>query len=343
MAEDRNQTVKKQLLKKRDEAARRKVPLAPGEMVDDALARGLAGGGRWLKKNVGTLQWVIVAAIAGGIGYAVYDHHMDKRAEQASAELMKGTLSERGRVAGTPTAPKPEDDTIEDPTPVFKSADERRETALASYHKVVSSYPGTGAAILARMGEAGIALDKREWDASIAAYREVKDSALAKADVSVRGRAIEGMGLASEGKGDTEGALKSFRELENTDVRGLKELGMYHQARILFAKGDTDKPKELLKNAREKIKNANSGNPAGPAGESHPFAFLESQIDDLLRRIDPSAVPAAAPPGMPGMPPGMGDPRQMSPEQLQMLQEQLRRSMQDAKNKSPVPAPAGSQ
>ena len=126
---------------------------------------------------------------------------------------------------------------------------------------------------------------------------------------------------------------------------------MYHQARILYAKGDTDKPKELLKSAREKIKSANSGNPAGPMGELRPFAFLESQIDDLLRRIDPTAIPASAPPGMGGMPPGMGDPSQMTPEKLQRLQEQLKRSMQDAKNKmpppapvpAPAPAPAGSQ
>ena len=277
---------------------------------------------------------------------------MDKRAEQASAELMKGVTSERGRISGASTPAKPpEEDGVEDPTPVFKSADERRETALASYKKVVSTYPGTGAAILARMGEAGLLLDKRDWDGALSAYREVRDSALAKADVSVRGRAIEGMGLASESKGDIDGALKSFRELENTDVKGMRELGMYHQARILYAKGDTDKPKELLKSAREKIKSANSGNPAGPMGELRPFAFLESQIDDLLRRIDPTAIPGSAPPGMGGMPPGMGDPSQMTPEKLQRLQEQLKRSMQDAKNKmpppapvpAPAPAPAGSQ
>jgi len=117
---------------------------------------------------------------------------------------------------------------------------------------------------------------------------------------------------------------------------------MYHQARILFAKGDTDKPKELLKNAREKLKSANSGSPAGPMGESHPFGFLESQIDDLLRRIDPSAVPSSAPPGMGGMPPGMGDPSQMTPEKLKRLQEQMKRTIEDAK-RLPVPAPAGSQ
>jgi tetratricopeptide (TPR) repeat protein len=342
VAEDRNQTVKKQLLKKRDEAAKRKVPLAPGEMVDDALARGSAGAMRWLKKNFGAVQWVILGVIALGIGYAIYDSRMDKRAEQASAELMKGALSERGRISGAATPPKPED-AVDDPTPVFKSADERRETALASYRKVVSGYPGTGASILARMGEAGILLDKHDWDGAINAYREVRDSALAKADVTVRGRAIEGMGLASEGKGDSDAALKSYHELENTDARGLKELGMYHQARILFAKGNADQAKELLKSAREKLKSADSVNPNNPMSESRPFAFLETQIDDLLRRIDPSAVPSTptAMPGMGGMP-GMGEPgQQVTPEKLKRLQEQMRKAIEEGKKKA-APAPAGS-
>ena len=148
MAQDRNQDVKKQLLKKRETAARRKVPLAPGEMVDDAVARGLAGTSRWLKTNFATIQWVIVGLILLGIGYAVYDYRMVKRAEAASADLIQGTIAEKGRISGS-TASKPEEDVPDDPTPVFKSVDERRDTALASYRKVTSSYPGSGAAILA--------------------------------------------------------------------------------------------------------------------------------------------------------------------------------------------------
>src|SRR5258706_6985938 len=124
-------------------------------MVDDALARGLAATGRWLKANFGKLQWVIIGAVVVGIGYTLYEGKMVKRAETASGELFKGTLAEKGRIAGAST-PKPEGDLPDDPIPVFKSIDEKRDTALASYRKVASSYPGTGAAILARLGEAGV-------------------------------------------------------------------------------------------------------------------------------------------------------------------------------------------
>jgi tetratricopeptide (TPR) repeat protein len=335
VAEDRNQNVKKQLLKKREDAVRRKVPLAPGEMVDDALARALAGSTRWLKAHFGALQWVIVGAIVAGFGYAAYDYRAVKRAEAASNELIKGTVAEKGRIAGS-SSPKPEDDTPDDPTPVFKSADERRDTALASYRKVTSSYPGSGAAILARLGEAGVLLDKRNWEGALVAYRDVKASPLAAVDASVRGAALEGIGHALEGKGDTDGALKSFHELEGTNVAGQKELGMYHQARILFAKGDTEKAKELLKSARERIKGHSSGSSSPGAAESHPFGFLESQVDDLLRRIDPTAVPSTPPPGAAGS-------KSMSPEDMQRLQEQLQRRMKERQQKPvPPPAPAGS-
>jgi hypothetical protein len=338
VANDRNQNVKQQLLKKRDEAARRKVPLAPGEMVDDALARGMSGAGRWLTSNFGILQWVIIAAVVGGIGYTVFDNRSIKKAEAASSDLMKGANSERGRVVAGSSA-KGEEESADDPTPVFKSNEEKRETALASYRKVATAYPGTGAAILGRLGEAGILLDKREWDGALAAYNEVRATSLAAADVSVRGRAIEGVGLALEGKKDVDGALKAFRELENTDVKGLKELAMYHQARILYAKADNDKAKELLKNARERLKNVDSASKSAPAspfgGESKPFAFLESQIDDLLKRIDPTALASdtgAAPNGAGG--------KTVSPDNLKKIQEELQRKMQE-KAKS-APAPAGS-
>jgi predicted negative regulator of RcsB-dependent stress response len=347
VATDRNQNIKQQLLKKRDEAARRKIPLAPGEMVDDAVARGLSSAGRWLRSNFGALQWVFVGAVAVGVGYAVYDNRSIKRAEAASADLMKGTSSEGGRIVSGTTS-KGEGDNPDDPTPVFKSVEEKREAALASYRKVTTSHPGTGAAILARMGEAGILLDKREWDAALAAYNEVKSSALAAADVTVRGRAVEGVGLVLEGKKDTDGALKAFRELENTDTRGLKELGMYHQARILYGKGESEPAKELLKKARERLKSteASSKSPAAPPGsESRPFSFLEGQIEDLLKRIDPAALAVEPPLPLPGAAPGKG----ATPENLKKLQEELARKLQEKAKKSPddqgragTPAPAGS-
>ena len=65
------------------------------------------------------------------------------------------------------TADKDDDDEEESAKPkhlypTFKSADERRDAALAKYRDVETKYAGTGAAILARLAEAGLLLDKAD-------------------------------------------------------------------------------------------------------------------------------------------------------------------------------------
>jgi len=78
-----------------------------------------------------------------------------------------------------------------------------------------------------------------------------------------------------------------------------------------------------------------------PGGESRPFSFLESQIEDLLKRIDPAALAAEAAAPVPGAAPGRG-----TPENLKKLQEELQRKFQekaskpaDGKGKPSTPAP----
>jgi tetratricopeptide (TPR) repeat protein len=134
-------------------------------------------------------------------------------------------------------------------------------------------------------------------------------SPLAGADADVKGRALEGMGFAKEGKGDLDGALETFKQLEAIDAKGYKELAQYHQARILIAKGDTEKAKELLKVAREKL--------SAPGLDQNTFQYLEAVIDETLRKIDPSAAPART---------QLGGPKgsSMSPEELERLIQQAR-------------------
>src|SRR6202041_3221293 len=118
--------------------------------------------------------------IAGSLGYVAYEH---KREGDASVQLGKAMADERGRI-GDPD--KEEDDPrLHDPTPVFKTVDDRRAAALAGYREVESKYKGTGAAILARLSEGSILLDKEDADGAIAAYEDVSKSPLAKADTEV--------------------------------------------------------------------------------------------------------------------------------------------------------------
>jgi hypothetical protein len=76
-------------------------------------------------------------------------------------------------------------------------------------------------------------------------------------------------------------------------MKGFKELGQYHEARVQQAKGDKAKAIELLKAVHEKVSDL---------GETHPFSYLEFVVEDRLRELDPSALPPKS--TMPHGPPG---------------------------------------
>ena len=310
LPKDRNLRAKELLLRRREQAAgggRVQSALLPSEMVDDALARSASAFSKWFRGNWNIIQWVIGGAIVVGGGLLFWTYHREKTSGNASAVLAAAVMAERGKVMEEDK--RSEEEKELDQSKVFKTPEERSETAFASYKKVMDEHKGTGAAILAELGVAGLQLDKKEYDQALASYASVLATPLAGADLDVKGRAIEGTGLAKEGKGDVEGALKAFKDLEGIDAKGYKELAMYHQARLHLAKGDKDKAKELLKAAREKL--------MAPGVDGHPFQFLEAVVDETLRQIDPTAVPAKT---------SMTGPKgsQMSLEELEKLQRKIK-------------------
>jgi tetratricopeptide (TPR) repeat protein len=306
---DRNARLRQQLRQKRAEAERVNLtPLTTGEMVDDVLARTMASFGKWARRNASNIQTAIGLIILVGGAYGVYQWRTTSAAEEASALLFQGVNADRGRVLEK-DAPAPKAD--EEVYPVYRDPNERITNALASYRTAAQKFEGSGAAILARLGEAGMLLDKRAYDEALKAYTDVRSSALGQADLDVKGRAIEGAGFALEGKGDREGALKAFHELES--VAGFKELALYHQARVSAAKGDKGKALELVRAAREAIA------AASPEGKAQR-AFVSDAIDELHRSLDPASAPPKMPMGGLG---GPGGP-QISPQDLMRLQEQLK-------------------
>ena len=137
------------------------------------------------------------------------------------------------------------------------------------------------------------------------------------------------MGFAYELKADAQGdagkdslekAGKQYRELENTDVEGFKELGMYHEARVLQKQGTTDQAIDLLKKLHERLQKEK---------EAHSFVYLDTVADDALRSLAPDALPpkqtAGGMGGMGGLP-GVGGGKgksQLNPAQLKQLYEQF--------------------
>ncbi len=284
---------------------------------DDPLMAQTRKLSAWARENQRTVTIAGLVAVLGALGFAGYMYKERKTEQNASVELAKAVSSERGRIGDADK--EDEENGPRDPRPVFKTAEERRNKALEQYRAVKSAYPSTGAAILARLGEGSVLLDKRDADGAAAAFNDVKSSPLAAADAEVKGRALEGAGFAYELKAQAnagealrllDDALKVYQELERLDVKGFKELGMYHQSRVLQAKGDKDKAKELLKTVRERV---------NKPGENHPFPYLEEVATDRLRALDPSAAPPKAAGAMGG--PGGN---KMTEAQIRELIEKLK-------------------
>lgn len=288
----------------------------------DPLIEKTAKLSDWAKQNQKTVQVVgglVAAALLGVAGFLYFEH---KNETAASTLLTKAVEDEHARI-GEPPKDDAENPASTDTSPMFKTFDARRDAALTKYRELQSRFPKTGAAILARLAEGSLLLDKREADPASAAFTEVKGSALAAADAEVRGRAIEGLGFAYELKAQANAAeasrfldeaLKAFKELETTvEVRGFKELAIYHQARVLQNKGEKDRAKELLVTLKERFSKpedtAPSSTPQGPT-----FPYLREVAMDRLREIDPTAAPKA-PPAAPG-----GSP-QLSPAQIRKMIE----------------------
>jgi hypothetical protein len=301
----------------------------------DPLLERAARFSKWIKEHRQTFGGVVAVALLGGAGAFGYVYWQNKHDADASALLAQAYAAERGHVSDKED--EDDEDTRAKPLyPTFKSADDRRGAALAKYREVESKYDGTGAAILAKLGEAGLLLDAGDAKGAIDAYGAVKASALAQADAQVRGRAIEGTGFAYEllAQKDAAGkdkhlddALAAFKQLEGIDLKGFKELGQYHEARVYLAKGDKPKAIELLKDVHKRVTEP---------GESHPFAYLEFVVEDRLRALDPTALPPKA-----SRMAGPGGNIDTSDPQIQQLLRQLQQQQaQQNGGAPPVPPPA---
>ena len=254
--------------------------LDASERVDDAFSRGFDRSLRWFKEHFNVVQWLIVGAIAAWIGSQIYSWRSEKSAAKVSSELARAIEAEQGKIGAADEEGKRDPRGDIDPRRVFATDADRLKAAEAEYRKLVTA-SGTQAA-LAKLGLAGVLYDEAKYDEARKLYGEVRGSELSKLDPDARGRSIEGTGLCQEAAGDGDGALKTFKELENADISGFRELALYHQARLLHAKGDDAGAKERLVKVTDKLAKESSSPAEAPS-------YLYHAARELLERIDPKA------------------------------------------------------
>ncbi len=322
---DRNQRVREQAAarrraKREKERAVEATGLDASEMVDDAVARGTDKTIRWIRKNFRWVQWVVIAVVVGGIGWQVYSWRTGKAVGGASDTLMTGVLAEQGRIGAPEDEGKPDENGVIDPLPIFRTEEERTQAAEEAYRKAGAMRgEKSGTTVLATLGLAGVLYDQGKYSEAKTEYEKVESSSIAAKDEDIKARATEGIGLCLEATGDLDGAIKAFRALENTDVAGLKELGMFHQARLLHAQDKKDEAVELLKKVIEKVQ-------VKDPSPQNPPSYLEQVSRTLLDDIDP-AVAAELLPQPPG---GLGAGAQ---EQLQEMIEKLKKQAPPSEGK----------
>ena len=325
---------------------RRDVPtrnLEAGEVVDDALARSSQAAGEWLKKHFNVVQWFIIVGIVGWVSYAIYGYRSARAAEQASNQLTTAIRAENAMI-GTDDS-KPEQRTgLVGKRPSFATDAERLKAAEKQYRAIADAGSGS-AASFAKLGLASVLYDQGKFADAKTQYESVKTSKLADLDVAVKGRALEGIGMSQESLGDKAAAEKAFGELANIDALGFSALGAYHQARLAFDAGNTEKAKTLLADTQKRLDALVS--PDNKKAFGTPPGYLQQAVHDLLKRVDPNAVSTSAnaltadqlQELTDGMNTGDGSSPKMSNEKLQELLKRIGKTPGGA---VPSPAPPAS-
>ncbi len=253
---DRNERVRAEAAEKRRARREREQGSAPrrnldaSEMVDDALARSTHAAAGFLRSHFNKVQWAIMLGLVGWIGWEVYSWRHEREAEKSTNALFKALSAETARVG---------DDTSQgekgEPADTRRSfgTNEERLKAAKSEYQLASTLVSGPTGVLADLGVAGTAYDLGQYKDAQAAYERVKQHKLYATDGDIKGRTLEGLGMALEAQKDEDGALKAFHELSNLDNANFAALGFYHEARILNGQGKKEEALKKLSKAGDKL------------------------------------------------------------------------------------------
>ena len=339
-SEDRRDAIRDRNRRARQEAAerrrgKRQAPAAPvglgggldaSERVDDALVRVTFAVTKWVKKNAMLVQTVIVLSFLGLVGWTAFRYFHTRSVGARSDELAMAFERLSANVGEPVEVLNPEGSV--DARPTYPDHKERLAQATAAFERARASAGSKPLGLWADLGHAGALLEAGQYDQARAKYEAVQSSSFAAKDPETRGRALEGVGMALEAKGDLDGALKAYQQLENLGVDRFTRLALYHRARVHHLKKEDQAAKELLVDLTKRL-----GSPSSPLDPG----YLRAAAQELLLAVDPSA-PAGVP--------GLGD-LTSTGQNLDAMQKSLAELLRQAQipvtpSGSPAPSPAPS-
>jgi tetratricopeptide (TPR) repeat protein len=190
----------------------------------------------WQKVFVKVEPYARAIAITAGSTLAVVfiawgaTGHYEHKAQAATETWGKAVrLYEADLLEAQPAPAKTDDDSA---VPRYKTDKERAEATL----KELDALDRTALGKNAKLFRAGVLYDLGRYDEAGATFKAFLDAG-AEAE-ALRAVAKEGVGLCQEARGQLDGALASYKELEPLKGDFYRDRALYDQARVLLKKGD---------------------------------------------------------------------------------------------------------
>ncbi len=184
-------------------------------------------------------------AVAIVVLLAIVSALRTRRDEQAGAAAADLLAVMSGEVSAVPLPGLP--------GPFFPTEDAKQRAIVSAADKVVADHGGTPAATLAALAAGDAHLRLQEWDAAKAAYERYLSGA--PQDDSLRFGALEGIGLAEEGKGNLDAAAAAYERM-GREAPAFADRADLDRARVLAAAGKAADAKALLAGFSEKHKDS---------------------------------------------------------------------------------------
>lgn len=260
-------------------------PLAP----DDVALRAAEVTGL-VEKNQSKIMRGITAVAALIAVFGLVQMGLRYRAGSAGELLNVAIAASRAEVGLAPEIP--------DGRPRYETAAARERNTVRLLRKVTTSYPSSDAARRAHVALGSILLANEKFSDALREFRAA--GAGLEDEPGLEAQVLEGVGVAQLGQHKYAEAARSFESLGRLDRRRYRDLADYQLARAAFDRGDRDGAKTNLVALLARLDRPNAT----------PSDHVQDQSRNLLRQIDPSALPAPA------------APNGLTPEILRMLQQQ---------------------
>jgi len=231
----------------------------------DAFQRvGIEAEG-WVAHRKTLVIGAVVALIAVGFGVGLARTLSERRELKAQTAL--------GTALGVLARPVQVDlpaGATEDPAP-FKSEQARDQASAVALAGVLSTFPGSRAALTATLPLAATEVRLGQPDQAIPHFEAYLRAAPSAEPLRVA--ALDGLGHAHEAKGELPLALEAYERMSRDEAAGFQAgMGAYNRARILVLMGKKQEAAQAL----AELVAANPGTPAAKMGQER-LSVLEAE------------------------------------------------------------------